>query len=657
MAVIYNDAYTLFGPDEGRQSPQLLETVVAWAIADDKPCPLSVERAIRQVYSDLHHWFYRTAREDVKGAIRFYRRRIRKAVPILETEEWRLELRRDLIWLLGGEDMAPKAPQYIDAFDYVSWALKHEYVPGTLVGRSHGDLHGRNILVGVQRGEAEFPAVFDYGEMGDANVLVWDFVKLETELKVRFLLPLFSDEAALNALVHAVKNEAPQEFSYKMSKPSAGRSLRALRVPRLRFAFLFELLLDEAWSQIHTLEGLEAACPPQKRNITGNTKLDNALGILLRIRQEATLLLSGLHTERRGQEFWKDEYNFALAVYGLTTSKFGYLEHETEFALVSAGVAAAHMAMARNAIRELAEPGPPRRTRAVRHDSHSYPSYHVPLSRAHELWKKQTTPRMIHHAFEILDPAVKYYSHAVPLIQEYALVLAEMERFNQAKSVLDPLKDLCQVFGDYETLCRIGRTCKNVGDIAWRRAPTPVTELRHHPAWQHYNAALKRYEEAFALRKNYYPGINAATLAYLVQKKTLSTKFANEVMKTCLAIETASLPDEEAFWVFATEGEGSLLLGRRDKATDFYKEALAQLDNKQPGMAQSAYDQLCRLWWAMGETAVGPIVAVFQKSTLWSHIKPGPLGNCGLDKRMARPKRTSRRRNSPRRTVAGRQKR
>ena len=65
--------------------------------------------------------------------------------------------------------------------DLHRWFYAAQQVPSTLVGCSHGDLHGRNILVGVRRGEAEFPVVYDCGEMSPRNVLVWDFVKLEME--------------------------------------------------------------------------------------------------------------------------------------------------------------------------------------------------------------------------------------------------------------------------------------------------------------------------------------------------------------------------------------------------------------------------------------------------------------------------------------------
>ena len=60
--------------------------------------------------------------------------------------------------------------------------------------------HARNVLVGVRRGEVQYPAVFDYGDMSDHNVLAWDFAKLETELKAR-LLPVIMGDGAVSAFL------------------------------------------------------------------------------------------------------------------------------------------------------------------------------------------------------------------------------------------------------------------------------------------------------------------------------------------------------------------------------------------------------------------------------------------------------------------------
>src|SRR5207248_1022955 len=66
-------------------------------------------------------------------------------------------------------------------------------------GCSDGDLHGRNVLVSVLDDDVTLPAVFDYSDMGLANLVGWDFIKLETELKVR-VLPLLLNGPEVNYL-------------------------------------------------------------------------------------------------------------------------------------------------------------------------------------------------------------------------------------------------------------------------------------------------------------------------------------------------------------------------------------------------------------------------------------------------------------------------
>ena len=211
VGIIYEDAFRLFGTLEAAQGPQTLETVCFWAVEDNKPDPVSVERVIRQIYTELYRWFYRTPVADAEAARRFYERRLRRAFDRWADEPWRKELRRDFIWLFCNQDPGAVSghPRYLDPYDYVGWMFENSAPPQTLVGRSHGDLHGRNILVGVQRGEAEYPAVFDYGEMDDANVLVWDFVKLETELKVRLLMRLYHDAACRGSIAWQVPRQHP----------------------------------------------------------------------------------------------------------------------------------------------------------------------------------------------------------------------------------------------------------------------------------------------------------------------------------------------------------------------------------------------------------------------------------------------------------------
>lgn len=177
-------------------------------------------------------------------------------------------------------------------------------VPYMLRGCAHGDLHGRNILVGLVRERALWPTVFDYEDMGPCNLLGWDFVKLETELKIR----------AVSAIL-------PRE------EPNFLRSLRD-----------FEIGLNEATERHH----LDTSWPIVMESAD---PLDRLRTILLELRKMAAVHL-GINRSRPRQ--WLEEYYFLLAAYGVNSANFGNLERrELIGAYVSAGVAAARLSWPR----------------------------------------------------------------------------------------------------------------------------------------------------------------------------------------------------------------------------------------------------------------------------------------------------------------------
>ncbi len=623
VAIIYHDAFQLYGDGVDAQ-PHNLETVVRWAIHDDKPNPESVERVIRQIYADMARWFYLGPRIDAEKALDYYLCRLRRAMKPWREDAWRVELRRDLIWLFCGQD-APDSHDgcYLDAYDFVQWVMaRRGRVPETLVGNSHGDLHGRNILVGIQRGEAEYPSVFDYGEMRDNNVLVWDYVKLETELKVRLLLGLHADKESRQTLFSlADRNEQWQSLA-NGGDPSAEKDERAIRAEQLAFAFEFEKLLARLTSRIGCTSEAGSPDPPGGRKITGNRKLDRAIAILLRVRQEAALWLGEHQPQRSSRNAWRDEYYFALAIYGLSTAKWDYKCSETGFALVSAGVAVSQVSTASVTVRQQIEakqpPKPP------------YPCYRVPLAHARRLWKKKRTTR----ALGLLKKAETWFHHAVPLLQEYALMLAGTNQDKNALDLLKPLQDLCGVFRDFETLSRIGRTYKDLGDEALKARHVEFSELSGHPAAQFYRTACIRYKEAVELAKpdqRFYPGVNAATMAFLAGEEDAG-RLAQDVLDNCRHLDFGAISGDDHFWILVSEGEASLLVKNAKVAADFYAGALSRLnDDQSAGMVQSAYDQLSRLWWALGEEVVGKVVRVFEQHPTWPELDPGPLGDRGYE--------------------------
>jgi hypothetical protein len=644
VGVVYEDAQSLFGLDPSSQQPVFLEDAVEWAVLDDKPDPVSVERALCQIYGDLHRWFYFAGRSDPAAAKAFYVKQMEKVWPKWEPPEagqplpqcaeaddsdpakleWRNTLRADATWLLGGLDppdfLGPTV--YFDPVDYVRWALDCDKVPQTLVGCSHGDVHGRNILVGVRRGEAEFPILIDYGNMDPANVLAWDFAKLEMELKTRLLPKLCEDSEVVAALLNRRGDKPPRkDFPEDRVKLLADEEDRAARARRLAFCFEFETLLADASRRIEGQLTAESRQPPGGRPVfPTNRKLDRALTLFLRIRQEAALWIG--YKQRRHTQ-WRDEIYFSLAVYGLITVKWDtYEPQQTECALVAAGVAVARMEQSQRALRELNE--------SKITPTQKGPSYRPRLALAHRLINANDFGR----ANEVIEQALKAFPHAVPLRAESALIRAEMGELATSLRVVDPLRRLCWIFGDHETLTRIGRTYKNLGDKEWERLGPPyAVAARGTPVWQLYREALVLYRDAYAIsRGNYFPGVNVVTLALLTGDHAAAQENAEKVLATCQGLQLDAR-GEALYWIFVSEGEAALGCSRANRdqlARSFYASALALVGPGEIRMVQASWNQLCRLWHIVDRSSIGPAVEEFSKrNELWKILNPGPVGDCG----------------------------
>ncbi len=626
-AAVYQNAYQLFGTDSDLESPKTFELAVEWAINDNNPDCLSVERTALEVFNELNRCLYHDARESPQQAARFYRDELGKAASLSAWARWQespkyRQLRRDALWLITARDKADaeQLPKYLDPFDFVAWALETSQLPSTLIGRSHGDLHGRNVLVGVSRGEVFQPAIFDYGDMTNANVVVWDFVKLECELKCRILPKLFHSPGARESLAQA----APQ-----VRPPIAG-TLRlpvteldaARRADRLEFAFQFETALSTLTREIVSCDLASRARDAEHRHPTGNPILDRALCLFLRMRQEAAYWL-GFKMSRAAQ--WRDEYNFALTVYGLLTAKWPVEAPHLEWALMSAGVAASQLdyevsphRTTRVALGELRQNAP------ATYPTERLPSHVIPLAWAHRMWKD----KRYSEACDLLATATERFPQAVSLLQEHALCLAANGDLLTAKKQIEELRPLCRSFRDFETLCRLGRILKDSGDDAWKidRPSFRKFVADNHSGCQLYKDAKRIYLEAFQFSRNYYPGINAATLALLTGDSD-AKPLAEEVLEICPKLSVYDF--EERYWIYATEGEACLVSGQNKKAAGFYTSALTSPCAKNIGMLQPLYDQLCRLHWAMGNAAVRPILKTMGDLGLLAALNPGPFENCG----------------------------
>ncbi len=185
-------------------------------------------------------------------------------------------------------------------------ALRAAVVPRILRGCAHGDLHGRNVLVGVAHERARWPALFDYEAMSPRNWLAWDFVKMETELKARAYPHLFENEQS------GVFIDAIQRFETALAEQTE-RCYNGARWP---------VVNDEEPTAAGRLQAL-----------------------LLALRRLASLHLGAEHGRSRD---WLDEWYFAQACYGIHVGRFANLERPHLIgAYVAAGVASGRFYSAR----------------------------------------------------------------------------------------------------------------------------------------------------------------------------------------------------------------------------------------------------------------------------------------------------------------------
>jgi hypothetical protein len=137
--------------------------------------------------------------------------------------------------------------------------------------------------------------------MSPANLLAWDFVKMETELKIRAFALLFADQR-------------PKPFT------------QAVQAVELRLAEQTEACHGgQPWP------GVDEPADECRRLV----------GLLLALRRQAALHLGG---DRGRPDQWLREYLFALTCYGVNAGRYDNLSRPELFgAYLSAGVAAARL--------------------------------------------------------------------------------------------------------------------------------------------------------------------------------------------------------------------------------------------------------------------------------------------------------------------------
>jgi tetratricopeptide (TPR) repeat protein len=191
-------------------------------------------------------------------------------------------------------------------------------------------------------------------------------------------------------------------------------------------------------------------------------------------------------------------------------------------------------------------------------------SYHARLAFAKK-WVDSKDPRYLEGAIRILEQLREDHPHVLEIKDELALAYLEA---NQPQNFERLLAAVNARYGQLseEFLSRIGRFWKDQGDNV--RATAPKNALSS------YEKALDWYQKAFAIRANYYPGINVAGLQFILGKTEQAKQTAEAVLGS---LEGPQRP-EELPWIRATQADAQLILGNDNQAENLYRQAVAQAD-------------------------------------------------------------------------------
>ena len=166
-------------------------------------------------------------------------------------------------------------------------------------------------------------------------------------------------------------------------------------------------------------------------------------------------------------------------------------------------------------------------------------------------------------AYDTLAAGLVEYPGDPGLRRLLALALARSGASAQANQILASLVDDGHL--DEETVGMFARTFKDL----WGAASDA------NQARQYLEKALHWYSEAHRLSGGYWSGINAATMALLLDDRERATSLARHVTDACLERRSSAPDAADGYWTVATLGEAALILGDRNAAATWYREAIA----------------------------------------------------------------------------------
>ncbi|HSL21495.1 MAG TPA: adenylate/guanylate cyclase domain-containing protein [Vicinamibacterales bacterium] len=203
-------------------------------------------------------------------------------------------------------------------------------------------------------------------------------------------------------------------------------------------------------------------------------------------------------------------------------------------------------------------------------------------------------------AYDLASAVLRRDPQSVRGRQLQALALARSGAAAQARRLLTDLRD--EGCRDEETLGLLASVTK---DLALRRSA-------RSPQLQE---AFDLYFEAYERHESYWAGINAATLALLMEDEGRARAIAACVRELCTR-RLEACPVDERYWIVATIAEAALIAGDLDGAGRWYAQALAAAGQRMGHLASTRRNarlllEALRRPEALDELVPIPCVAVF----------------------------------------------
>jgi class 3 adenylate cyclase/tetratricopeptide (TPR) repeat protein len=173
-------------------------------------------------------------------------------------------------------------------------------------------------------------------------------------------------------------------------------------------------------------------------------------------------------------------------------------------------------------------------------------------------------------AYDVAKQGLQHFPSSVRLRQLLGLALARSGASDEAHAIFTQL--YTEGNEDEETLGLLARSYKDMAEAAVA-----------YEKKLHLQRAKDFYAKAYEKTNGYWTGINAATLAVLLDERQYASKLAREVRVLCdEELKGLKQTGEDAYWVLATLGEAALILKEWAQAEEWYSQA-AEVAGKRYG--------------------------------------------------------------------------